>query len=201
MGIPSYRFIGKDHKEFICAVCKGVAIDPYMMNDCKHIFCSKCLLSAHLTECLTCNVPYPQWQGLSDEYKRKYLSLEIKCFYPSCDQILDVRTWLHHDETCPITFEFCPSCEYKFCRGRSGVHSCIQQVRLDEQQRRLDKLERQLKEERKRTEDLVMICISFRKNFNDYDFNEDYVKNLKRGYSRSDNAKTMKKILDEFNKP
>lgn len=271
MGIPSCRFVDKVHEEFTCPICIEVAIDPVLINDCQHISCRKCIDGSELAKCPTCQVSFkdPKWKEMEGLNQRVYLALEVKCLNPSCKDKLDVKTYSGHDGTCPITFDFCLDCGYKFRRGSSGVHSCSQQIRLDQlqseldemkqeekksacsqqvrfgllenqlleerkrfiqqqvrldrQQVQLDQLKNQLMEEkklvneqgvrmteelaaeRKRTEHLIMVCISYRQNFSDWNSAApnfcEAVRALRDGHRTANLSVTnMKKILEEINK-
>lgn len=162
MGIPSYRFVNEMHENFICTVCLDVAFDPIMINDCEHIFCRTCVNGGQLSRCPTCVSPFkdPKWKELEGLSKRVYFALKVKCLNPSCTKILNIETCSNHDNECPINFNSCPICGFMYRRGSSGVHSCSQQVRLDqqelllkEQRVRLERIENQFAEEgRKRSE-------------------------------------------------
>lgn len=214
MGIPSCRFPDKLHEQFICAICQEVAFDAVVVNNCEHIFCRECIDGSELENCPTCQgqFKYPIWKEMEGLNRRVYLALEVKCLNPSCKQTLDVKTCLDHDIKCPTTFDSCSNCGYKFHHGSSSVHSCSQQVRIDqlerqlveERKRSIQRLEKKMAAERKRMEKLVMICISFRKSFNDWDcragnFSES-IKWLKDDNRANNSNNSMTKILEEFNK-
>lgn len=217
MGIPSCRFVDQVHEEFTCAVCLDVAVDPAVANDCAHIFCFNCIIGTELTKCPTCLEPIenPKWIGLEGLNQRVYLAMGVKCLNPSCKEQLNVETYLDHDNKCPITFKFCSDCGYKNRRGSSNVHSCSQQVRLDQlenqlaEERRRSKqqqvqMEKALAAERKRTRDLIMLCVSFRKEFCDWDCGPRSVEWLvtfpKEVDTGNNSVAAMKKILEQYNK-
>lgn len=124
MGIPSCRFMDKLHEEFICSVCLDVTLDPVLDDECQHVFCRECIKKDTLDKCPTCQEPFEVVIELPLCFRRCYLALRVRCLNPSCDQALDVTTFLDHDKRCPITFESCSNCGDKSKRGSSSVHPC-----------------------------------------------------------------------------
>lgn len=171
--LPSCRFMDKMHEEFVCSVCLEVALEPVAVNDCEHIFCRQCIDAEEITRCPTCQEPLkdPKWYKLRGAIKRCYFGLVLKCLNPDCDQKLDVKTFVKHDNYCDITFDFCDDWNYESRRSESNEHSCgkvlkeFYESKLNEVKFELDQLKEQFKEERKRSEDLMILCTTFRQSF------------------------------------
>lgn len=148
MGIPVCRFSDKSCEAFICAICLEVSIDPILVNGCQHIYCRQCVTGRSITNCPTCQLPLsePKWLEFEGLMSRIYHAFEVKCLNESCNQLLDIKTYSSHDDNCPVKFNFCPGCNYKYLRGSNGVHSCSEQLRFGKIVERLEQVEKQLGE-------------------------------------------------------
>lgn len=101
MGIPSYRFVEKSPHDYICAICFEVVLDPVMANSyCWHKFCHKCVGTHGFDHCPVCQKPLeePKFLSLNKEQKLEYRALKVKCLNQSCEEPLDIATYLDHDE-------------------------------------------------------------------------------------------------------
>lgn len=147
MGIPSCRFLDRNHDQFTCPICLEVAADPVAVNGCDHIFCQTCIDSDELKKCPTCQVGFknPKWNEIERISRRIYLDLRMKCLNPSCDETLTPSDYKNHDENCPITFDTCKDCGFKVHRGSNNDHSCIKVLKAE-----LMKTREEIEEKRER---------------------------------------------------
>lgn len=124
MGFPAYRFVDKDHEEFTCLVCNGVAINPLIIDKCEHVCCASCLTG--ITGCPQCKISfaYSKPMKLDGFLKLVYESLEMKCRNSSCMTILPMEAMMIHDVTCDVTFLNCPCCGMKVRRQALFMHQC-----------------------------------------------------------------------------
>lgn len=133
MGVPSCRFVDRQHEMFVCPICLDVAIDPVVMNDCDHIFCKACAEPWTGPACALCNTELkdPKWLPVRGQVKRIYLDLKVRCINPQCEIALGSTTYKEHDENCPITFEICSECGLKSRRNPPSYHSCVQILKIE----------------------------------------------------------------------
>lgn len=133
MGIPTHRFMDRQHEQFVCSICLDVAADPVATNSCDHIFCRACLSNVKQPRCPTCQqkLQNPKFKPIQGSIKRIYIDLKIRCLNSMCDKSLNIGSFSYHDDNCPISFDICRDCNFKSRRGQRDVHSCVQVLKSD----------------------------------------------------------------------
>lgn len=179
-----------------------------------------------MIKCPTCLAPFkePKWHELKGVSKRCYLGLKVKCINTSCNKTLDVTTFSYHDEVCELTFERCPDCDYKSQRGENSDHSCTKvlknfyEAKLDQvksdvrmemrqfQEECLLEMRAMVRSERKRTEDLIVLCATIRKSFGDgyvpskYSAFQDRVQKVATRNPKCDLNGALQTVVQEYRK-
>lgn len=134
MGIEKNRFTFSNVENFLCGICKDVAIDPVLINDCEHYLCRVCY-PAHIETCPTCGSKCVGCHEIGLALKRVYLNIKLKCSYVSCEDTLTIENYAIHERICPKGVYQCQnSCGFKIHVTLSEEirqHNCISYLLRD----------------------------------------------------------------------
>lgn len=103
-----------------CPLCLGIVIDPKCCNQCKHVFCNKCLEELVKSQNKQCKCPLCKIDlkisNLDSYAKRLMDSIQIKCFNNGCNIFINYGDYDIHLKKCNKSTSKCKYCniEYKF---------------------------------------------------------------------------------------
>lgn len=128
MGIDKNRFTLSNVENFLCGICKDVAIDPVLINICEHYLCRVCV-PTHIETCPTCGSRFTGCHEIGLALKRVYLKIKLRCSYISCQETLTIENYALHERICPKGVYHCVhSCGFKVhvtLEDEIRQHSCI----------------------------------------------------------------------------